>query len=90
MLICKDPGCLPTFIDYSTRFKDLVFAVFTRNTKLDAQKVEPKQFNTWFYFDQNVKIVKHVDWINYHNSLIEYFRRVNSNSWINFHPERLN
>ena len=48
----------------------------------DGKEVESMQFTTLLYFDQNAKIIRHVDWINYPNQLIDYENRMNSNQWI--------
>ena len=50
--------------------------------KWDGQSVEPMQFTTWLYYNEAGKIIKHIDWINYPNSLIDYAKRGNSNLWI--------
>lgn len=49
----------------------------------DSTSVEAMQFTTILDFDEHGKIVKHIDWINYPNYLIDYSKRVNSNEWIN-------
>lgn len=46
-------------------------------------KVGTMQFTTILTFNQNGKIVKHVDWINYPSHLIDYQNRKDSNAWIN-------
>ena len=51
--------------------------------KWDATAVEAMQFTTLLYFDENANIIRHVDWINYPNQLIDYENRMNSNQWIN-------
>ena len=48
----------------------------------DGQEVEAMQFVTILFFNDKNKIIKHVDWINYPNSLIDYQTRGNSNEWI--------
>ncbi len=49
----------------------------------DGQKVESMQFTTILFFDDQGKIEKHVDWINYPIYLIDYSKRTNSNDWLN-------
>ncbi len=44
--------------------------------------VEAMQFTTLLEFNDAGKIVKHTDWINYPNYLINYETRQNSNAWI--------
>lgn len=46
---------------------------------------EAMQFTTILTFNDDGKIIKHVDWINYPASLVDYQNRKNSNDWIN-HP----
>ncbi len=50
--------------------------------KWKGETVEPMQFTTWLHYNEEGKIIKHVDWINYPNSLIDYTGRGNSNLWI--------
>ena len=45
--------------------------------------VEAMYFTTLLEFNRNGKIVKHTDWINYPNDLLNYENRKNSNAWIN-------
>lgn len=45
-------------------------------------EVEAMQFTTILEFNADGKIVKHIDWINYPDYLIDYKTRVNSNDWI--------
>ena len=42
----------------------------------------PMQFVTILTFNENGKIVRHEDWINYPSNLIDYNTRINSNDWI--------
>lgn len=42
----------------------------------------PMHFTTILTFNQKGKIVKHVDWINYPSTLVDYTKRKDSNSWI--------
>ncbi|MDX1314187.1 MAG: nuclear transport factor 2 family protein [Eudoraea sp.] len=39
-------------------------------------------FTTILTFNEEGKIIRHVDWINYPNTLINYEKRKDSNSWI--------
>ena len=48
----------------------------------DGQQVEAMQFTTILEFNDRAKIIRHVDWINYPNSLIDYSKRANANEWI--------
>ncbi len=48
----------------------------------NGNEVEAMQFTTLLYFNEERKIIKHVDWINYPNTLIDYSKRPNSNEWI--------
>lgn len=48
----------------------------------DGQEVGVMQFTTLLYFNEEKKIIKHIDWINYPNDLIDYSTRANSNEWI--------
>ena len=43
---------------------------------------EAMQFTTILTFNDQDKIIKHVDWINYPNNLIDYNKRKNANDWI--------
>lgn len=43
---------------------------------------ESMNFTTILTFNENGKIIKHVDWINYPSTLIDYEKRKNSNEWI--------
>lgn len=45
-------------------------------------QVEAMQFTTILEFNEDGKIIKHTDWINYPDYLIDYSQRVNSNDWI--------
>ena len=47
-----------------------------------GQKFEEMHFTTILIFNEKGKIIKHTDWINYPNSLINYNERKNSNEWI--------
>jgi ketosteroid isomerase-like protein len=44
---------------------------------------EAMHFTTILTFNDDGKIIKHVDWINYPASLVDYQNRKNSNDWIN-------
>ena len=48
----------------------------------DGQQVEAMQFTTILEFNDQGKIIRHVDWINYPNNLIDYSKRANANEWI--------
>ena len=39
-------------------------------------------FTTFLTFNKEGKIIRHVDWINYPNTLINYDKRKDSNTWI--------
>ncbi len=43
---------------------------------------EAMHFTTILIFDESGKIIKHVDWLNYPNNLLDYAKRKNSNDWI--------
>ena len=43
---------------------------------------ESMHFTTLLTFNKEHKIIKHVDWINYPSSLVNYNQRKNSNEWI--------
>jgi hypothetical protein len=45
-----------------------------------GKKIGPFYFHTYLELDKNSKIVKHYDWINYPNEMLEY--RQDANSWI--------
>ncbi|MEM9329582.1 MAG: nuclear transport factor 2 family protein [Bacteroidota bacterium] len=44
--------------------------------------IESMHFTTLLVFDQQGKIIKQTDWINYPNNLLNYETRKNSNAWI--------
>ncbi len=48
----------------------------------DSTEVEAMQFTTILYFNDKGEIVRHVDWINYPNDLIDYEKRANTNTWL--------
>ncbi|WP_436516971.1 nuclear transport factor 2 family protein [Ekhidna sp. To15] len=48
----------------------------------DEKNVEAMQFTTLLYYNDEGKIIKHIDWINYPNDLIDYSQRENSNDWV--------
>lgn len=48
----------------------------------NGNEVEAMQFVTILYFNDEGKIIRHIDWINYPNTLIDYSKRENSNEWI--------
>ena len=48
----------------------------------DGLRVEAMQFTTILEFNDEARIVHHVDWINYPNNLIDYSKRANANEWI--------
>ena len=48
----------------------------------DGLRVEAMQFTTILEFNDEARIVRHVDWINYPNNLIDYSKRGNANQWI--------
>ena len=50
--------------------------------KWGEYECEPMHFTTILTFNEAGKIIKHVDWINYPSSLIDYDKRKNSNKWI--------
>lgn len=50
--------------------------------KWNKIEVEAMHFTTILTFNENGKIIKQVDWINYPNTLVDYFNRTNSNTWI--------
>jgi|GEM_PF-1937451 len=45
-------------------------------------EVEAMLFMTTLTFGKDKKIIRHVDWINYPSTLIDYQTRKNSNDWI--------
>lgn len=49
----------------------------------DGKNVEAMQFVTLLTFNDAGKIIKHIDWINYPNDLIDYAQRGNANEWVN-------
>lgn len=49
----------------------------------DGKNVEAMQFVTLLTFNDAGKIIKHIDWINYPNDLIDYAQRGNANAWVN-------
>ena len=49
----------------------------------DGKEVEAMQFVTILTFNDAGKIIKHVDWVNYPNDLIDYAKRGNANEWVN-------
>ena len=61
--------------------KAVISGYFT-SFKWNGKAVEAMQFTTWLYYNEQGKIKRHVDWINYPNSLIDYTTRGNSNEWI--------
>ena len=44
--------------------------------------VEAMHFTTILYFNEDQKIVRQVDWINYPNSVFDFEKRKNANDWI--------
>lgn len=48
----------------------------------DSIEVGPMQFTTILTFNEQGKIIRHIDWINYPSYLIDYQKRKDSNSWI--------
>ncbi len=54
------------------------FTPFTWN----GLEVEAMQFITQLDFNEEYKIIRHRDWINYPNNLLDYTNRNNSNEWI--------
>lgn len=48
----------------------------------NGQKFEAMYFTTWLYFNEDQKIIRQTDWINYPNSLLDYSQRLNANEWI--------
>jgi len=45
-------------------------------------RFEAMHFTTLLTFNEQGKIIKHVDWINYPSTLLNYQKRKNSNSWL--------
>jgi predicted nucleotidyltransferase component of viral defense system len=43
---------------------------------------EAMHFTTILYFNEDQKIVRQVDWINYPNSVFDFEKRKNANDWI--------
>ncbi|MCL6275353.1 nuclear transport factor 2 family protein [Muricauda sp. 2012CJ35-5] len=50
--------------------------------KWGSYEFGPMQFVTILTFNDDGKIIRHEDWINYPSNLIDYDTRVNSNDWI--------
>lgn len=50
--------------------------------KYGESEFEAMQFTTILTFNDAGKIVRHVDWINYPNKLVDYNTRKNSNEWL--------
>jgi len=48
----------------------------------DGEDIESMQFTTQLDFNDNGKIIRHVDWINYPDNLLPTSARKNSNEWI--------
>lgn len=64
----------------------VVYGYFTPFT-WGGVEFEAMHFTTQLDFDENGKIVKQVDWINYPSTLIDYSKRKNSNTWIKDGPQ---
>jgi len=52
--------------------------------KWGEYECEAMHFTTILTLNETGKIIKHVDWINYPSTLIDYEKRKNSNDWINY------
>ncbi len=50
--------------------------------KWGEHRFGPMFFTTILTFNEEGKIIKHVDWINYPNELLDYQKRKDSNNWI--------
>lgn len=50
--------------------------------KWQGQLFEAMYFVTFLYFNEEGKIYKQVDWINYPKILVDYANRKNANQWI--------
>ncbi|PWJ42546.1 nuclear transport factor 2 family protein [Sediminitomix flava] len=51
--------------------------------KWHDQNIEAMYFTTILTFDEDQKIVKHVNWVNYPPSLLNLISKGNANLWIN-------
>ena len=61
--------------------KAVVTGYFT-SFKWGEYESKPMRFTTILEFNEAGKIIKHKDWINYHNTLIDYEKRKDSNDWL--------
>ena len=62
--------------------KHVVTQGYFTSFKWGDTEVGTMYFTTILTFNDNGKIIKHVDWINYPNELVDYRNRKDSNSWI--------
>ncbi len=46
-------------------------------------QIQAMQFFTILYLNENGKIIRQIDWINYPSYIVDYAERENSNDWIN-------
>ncbi|MEZ4972811.1 MAG: nuclear transport factor 2 family protein [Cyclobacteriaceae bacterium] len=67
-----------TIVDGSKAAVKGYFAPF----RYGESEFEAMQFTTILTFNDAGKIVRHVDWINYPNTLVDYNKRKNSNEWL--------
>ncbi len=77
----KDTSCL--YITHQIiKANEVVTQGYFTPFRWGNQEFEAMQFTSLLTFNEERKIIKQVDWINYPSNLVNYETRKNSNTWI--------